>query len=231
MTVTTLAILAGLYVARPAEARTPPAPPTPPVHVAMFANGTVPSKGTQCKPLAGVAQICLSTPYTGRAPVAKDVLRTRKDTFAQVAARVPVVNVGTLLQDKIVEGAGTYALSNVGDGLDHAALLDPAALVKKFGREVRVAVPDHRTLVAWTDQGGTFDKLMGVGVWKLHDAAKRGTTVAGETRAPAAAVSPVVLRWSGDAWEEVGVASLAPDAAAPPSSGYQGKEALPDGHP
>ena len=232
MRTTTLAMLAGL-LAQGAHARTPPPTSAPPVHAAVFAQGAVTTKGSQCTPLAGVAQLCLTTPYAGRPPIARDVLRARKDTFAQVAARVPVATLVTLLEERVVEGAGTYAISDVGDGLDHAALLDPAALVGRFGREVRVATPDHRTLVVWRDQGGTFDKLMGVGVWKLHDAAKRGATLAGETRSPAVAVSPVVLRWSGDAWEEVGVASLAPDGGGPHAGpdGYEGKEAPPDGHP
>jgi hypothetical protein len=221
-----LAMLAvTLFLVFPAHARKPPPKPPPPVHVAIFAPGAAPTKDAQCRPLAEVALLCLTTPYTGRAPLPRDILRARSDTWAQVAARVPVRKVVDLLPERVVEGAGTYTMTNVGDGFDHAPLLDPAALVARFGREVRVAVPDQRTLVAWSDQGGTFDKLMGVGVWKLHDAASRGEP---DPRPAAAPVSAVVLRWSGDAWEEVGVASRAPDA--PPSrSDTPGGPA--DGHP
>ncbi len=93
-----------------------------------------------------------------------------------------------IYQEMRVEGmAGRYWVGGNGDGRVAAALLHPEDLAAIAGAEPVVGVPERDTLLFWVPGDPDFDKVLAVGVRRLHDASEHP-------------VSPLVYRWDGERW-------------------------------
>ena len=90
---------------------------------------------------------------------------------------------------------GSYWLTNEGDGRDHAALLFPQALAKRFGEHFVVAVPVRGVLVVWVPGDAEFDKAVAVGVSRMYETLPDS-------------VSPRIYTWDGAKWVTWGEAKV-----------------------
>lgn len=102
-----------------------------------------------------------------------------------------------------VEGMqGTYWSSAEGDGWDALGLLDPERLAERMGgAPILVAAPVQDALLAWRPGDADLDKVMSVGARRMYEEQPGGVT-------------PVVHRWTGEAWEAFGEAVPATDEAS-----------------
>jgi hypothetical protein len=206
------AALLGLFLATNAQAAgqskgAKALAPKPPERVGTIVK-LDPEAGGLCKPLVDRLSLCL-VDATGGKP--GRTLQAVDGSWEQLAGRVPAERLVGQLPEREVQGVGRYAMSNLGDGLDHAALLAPEALARRFGEDLRVAMPDSRTLLVWGQGSYELDKMLAVGALLMQEAAARGVNPEpADKRPPASAVSPTVLRWDGRSWQVHGAASERP---------------------
>jgi hypothetical protein len=107
------------------------------------------------------------------------------------------------LEPVTVEGFATpYWMAAVGDGRDHAALLHPDALKKRLGGAFVVAAPARGVLVAWLPGDVVFDKIVAVGVRRMYETLPNP-------------VSPLLYKWTGEAWITWGAAREVTGAEGP----------------
>jgi len=76
----------------------------------------------------------------------------------------------------VVDMDATYWLRMEGDGLDLAGFLDPAALEADCGGDLRVAVPGRDIFMAWSGGSGEVDRVLAVGVARIHEASDHPVT-------------------------------------------------------
>ena len=104
------------------------------------------------------------------------------------AERLRVLPIAQRLQTETVEGVpGEYRAARLDDGQDAAPLLQPEALAKLLGGPPVVAVPAQGAVVAWMPGNPLLDKVVAVGIRRMHDAAKHP-------------VSPRIYRWGKEGW-------------------------------
>ncbi len=103
-----------------------------------------------------------------------------------------------------VEGdSRSYLLSAEGDGLDQAALFEPAALQARFdGQPFAVGVPARGVLIAFPLGDRELETIVAVGIRRLWESVEDPIT-------------PAAYTWNGASWVVWGQAK--PEAAQPPA--------------
>lgn len=135
-----------------------------------------------CDPLAEAVMLCLTVQVEGgyRYATAADL-----EAWALTASQARLVAVtaarGSLgptrpEQVQVIDMPHSYRLSAEGDGLDHAALVAPDLLATWYGEQVRVAVPGRDVLLAWSAGDEELDRVMAVGVARIHEASEHPVT-------------------------------------------------------
>lgn len=155
-----------------------------------------------CRPFAERTTLCFTHLQAGARPYYTRADGQPVDTL-EAAARARAADTIKRLERVTVDGfAAAYWVSAVGDGRDHAALLSPDALRKRLGGDVVVAAPARGVLVAWVPGDLVFDKIVAVGIRRMYDTLPNP-------------VSPLVYRWTGEAWGTWGEAREVSSAGGP----------------
>jgi hypothetical protein len=112
----------------------------------------------------------------------------------QAAERLRRLPLTGHLAAQAIEGVdGQYHAARLDDGQDAFPLLVPEALAQFLGGSPVVAVPAQGAFIAWVPGKPQLDKVVAVGIRRMHDGAKHP-------------VSPRIYRWSEDGWEVWGEA-------------------------
>lgn len=145
-----------------------------------------------CQPLAEAAMLCLTVRVDGGYRYATTQDLAGFGWTAEQAHAAAVVQARASLgparpeQVAVIDMPQTYRLSAEGDGLDHAAFVAPDLLVGWYGEQVRVAAPGRDVLVAWSAGDDELDRVMAVGVARIHDASEHPVSARIYTWDPAA---------------------------------------------
>ena len=155
-----------------------------------------------CRPFAERTRLCFTRVEGGLRSwyVAADA---KPLATLEAAARGSVEDAVKRLEPISVDGFSTlYWMAANGDGRDHAALLHPDALRKRLGGDFVVATPARGVLVAWLPGDVVFDKIVAVGVRRMYETLPDP-------------VSPLLYKWTGEAWITWGEAREVPGADGP----------------
>ncbi len=163
-----------------------------------------PAAELRCRPFAEQVALCFSRVVDGGRrywTAAEGVSVVALEDAARTAAAASIAR----LEPVAVEGfTARYFLGALGDGRDHAALLDPVALAARVGEGAVVAAPARGVLVAWVPGDAELDKVVAVGVRRMYETLPD-------------AVSPLIYRWDGAVWRTWGEARAADQAPSGPS--------------
>ncbi len=199
-----LVLLAGTATADEGAGTTPTTPPVttaqdaalpplgislePPEEIVRFrerrqaAGVNGPAAELACRPFAESLSLCFTwAADDGRRYVTGADLAAWRLGLAEVEARATARAAASLGEDRpertqVTDMEATYWLSMEGDGLDHAAWLQPDRLDALFGPQVRVAVPARDVFIAWLGGSAELDRVMAVGVARIHDASDQPVT-------------------------------------------------------
>ena len=166
-----------------------------------------------CQPFAEDLVTCFTVPQAaGRRMVTRQDLSAWQVQLPAVEERALAGVRGGLTAERPqsvqVEGdVRTYLLSAEGDGLDQAALFDPAALQERFaGGAFAVGIPARGVLIALPLGDRELETIVAVGVRRLWEAVEDPIT-------------PALYSWNGDAWVVWG-------QATPGGAEHQGSDPL-----
>ena len=159
-----------------------------------------------CEQAAPQVQLCLVVTDGGRRrPVTLADLQAWGETPAETRARA-VARARAAFASSVtpvdVAGVGAYRVRSAGDGLDAAGLLLGPTLAAEVGAPLRVAIPARGSLLYWKGDDGDLDRVVAVGVARIHEQAGQP-------------VSDQVLEWTDGGWVVWGRAQ-APRAPAAP---------------
>ncbi|MCK6508216.1 hypothetical protein L6R53_33465 [Myxococcota bacterium] len=135
-----------------------------------------------CEPLAEAVLLCLTVQvdggyrYATQADLASWGLSLGQARAAATARARASLGPGRPEEVAVIDMPRTYRLSAEGDGLDHAAVLAPDLLSAWYGEGVRLAVPGRDVLLAWPAGDEELDRVMAVGVARIHEASDHPVT-------------------------------------------------------
>ena len=211
-----LAVFVGLLLA--ARAATPPdlRPAVEPADFpALYAEHAAAQGRTGaaaeavCRPFAEGIGLCFTLHdgavrrYVTRADLAAWGMDLAAVAAVAVAAAAAAIGDARPVAQSIEGVAGTWWLGAEGDGLDAALLLYPDRLAARCGAAPVGASPEAGVLMAWVPGSAELDKVMAVGVRRMHDAADHP-------------VSPRIYRWNGEKWVVWGQAVATDEPARAP---------------
>ncbi len=141
-----------------------------------------PATELACRPFAEALSLCFTWDdgdarrYVSHAELASWGVDLDALEAAARARAVAVLGAGRPERTPVTDMDATYWLSMQGDGLDEAGWLAPERMVELVGAELRVAVPARDIFVAWQAGSDELDKVMAVGVLRIHEASDHPVT-------------------------------------------------------